>query len=85
MGGSQKATTSIPPSFSSATPSRTVTILRSIVQSPWTLPYIALVTPLVRSFWNYMDWSNGGEVSLNLSHGLLILYFIISQYIRRYG
>lgn len=43
-----------------------------------------MVTPLVRSIWNYMGWSNGGEVALSLSHGLLILYFIISQYVRRY-
>ncbi|CAK42476.1 hypothetical protein An15g05010 [Aspergillus niger] len=82
MGTNEKATTSISHSSSSATPSRTVTVLRNIVQSPWTLPYIAMVTPLVRSIWNYMGWSNGGEVALSLSHGLLILYFIISQYVR---
>ncbi|PYH38087.1 uncharacterized protein BO87DRAFT_373023 [Aspergillus neoniger CBS 115656] len=85
MGTNEKATTSTSQSSSSSTPSRTVTVLRNIIQSPWTLPYIGMVTPLVRSLWNYMGWSNGGEVALSLSHGLLILYFIISQYVRRYG
>ncbi|KAL2809927.1 hypothetical protein BJX63DRAFT_445055 [Aspergillus granulosus] len=85
MATNEKATLSISHSSPSPTPSRTVTILRNIVQSPRTLPFIALITPPVRWFWNYMGWRNGGYLVLSLNLGLLMLYFIISQYVRRYG
>ncbi|KAB8268620.1 hypothetical protein BDV30DRAFT_218031 [Aspergillus minisclerotigenes] len=84
MGTNEKATPPISQPSSPPKPSRTVTILRSIVRSPRALPFIALITPPVRWFWNYMGWRNGGDVAHSLNLGLLILYFIISQYVRRY-
>ncbi|KAL4750140.1 hypothetical protein BDW72DRAFT_176440, partial [Aspergillus terricola var. indicus] len=84
MATKEKATPSAPRSSSSPAPSQAVTILRDIVRSPRTLYFIALLSPLMRWIWNFMGWPNGVELALSLNNGLLILYLIISQYLRRY-